>query len=254
MNSQRVVFTSTTLKGTNKKGVLKPDEDGYYTVVLGGLNVYNSAGAYYPLEPAKALFEDSSIFMRRVKNARLKAECGHPKMTPGMNSRSYLQRIMQIEETNVCCHISEVWIDQENVRDDSGRKVVAIMGKIKPSGPKGPALKEALENPKEDVCFSIRSLTDDRIEAGTLIKYIKNILTFDWVTEPGIHYAKKYNSPALEDLSEVSFSYEQILLAKKQQLTNPMYGLESNTISFEEIEKSFCFNVKKQSVPASLNW
>lgn len=254
MNSQRAVFAATALQGTNKKGELKPDSDGYYTVVLGGLNVYNSAGAYYPLASAKALFEESSTFMRRVKSACLKAECGHPKKTPGMSMRDYLGRIMQIEETNVCCHIAEIWLDHENVKDESGRTVVAIMGKVKPTGPRGDALKAALDNPKENVCFSIRSLTDDRIEAGVLTKHIKNILTFDWVTEPGISFAKKYHSPALESLTEVSFSAQQFQVAKDYSRSHSSLGFESAGISFESIEEDFGWNVSKQSKPASLHW
>lgn len=254
MNSQRAVFSATALQGTNKKGELKPDNDGYYTVVLGGLNVYNSAGAYYPLASAKVLFEESSTFMRRVKSACLKAECGHPKKTPGMSMRDYLGRIMQIEETNVCCHIAEVWLDHENVKDESGRTVVAIMGKVKPTGPRGDALKAALDNPKENVCFSIRSLTDDRIEAGVLTKHIKNILTFDWVTEPGISFAKKYHSPALESLTEVSFSAQQLQVAKDYSRSHSSLGFESAGITFESIEEDFGWNVSKQSKPASLHW
>ena len=52
-------YSCTALVGSNKSGVLKPDADGYYTVVLGALNFFNSAGHYYPLEPAEKLFADS---------------------------------------------------------------------------------------------------------------------------------------------------------------------------------------------------
>ena len=51
--SQRATFSCTSLMGTNKAGVLKPDENGYYTVVLGALDVYNSAGDFYPLNRLK---------------------------------------------------------------------------------------------------------------------------------------------------------------------------------------------------------
>ncbi len=254
MNNQRVMFSCTALQGTNKRGALTADEDGYYTVVLGGLNVYNSAGAYYPLDKAKALFEESSVFMRRVKSGCLKSECGHPKKSPAMTMRDYLNRIMQVEETNVCCHIAEVWLDHDNVKDENGRTVVAIMGKIRPSGPRGEALKDALENGRENVCFSIRSLTDDRIEGGVLTKHIKTILTFDWVTEPGISFAKKYHSPALESLTETVFTEEHFLLAEEYSNAHTGVGFESAGISFESLRDELGWTKKPQPMPASINW
>ena len=51
--SNRATYSCTALLGTNKAGVLKPDAEGYYTVVLGALNFYNSAGDFYPYESAK---------------------------------------------------------------------------------------------------------------------------------------------------------------------------------------------------------
>lgn len=248
------MFSCTALNGTNKQGILTPDADGYYTLVLGGLNVYNSAGAYYPLKRAEALFEESSIFMRRVRSGCLKAECGHPKKLPGMSMREFISRVMTVEETNVAAHISDVWLDFDGVKDKNGRAVVAIMGKVKPAGPRGPALKEALDNPKENVCFSIRSLTDDRVEAGQLVKYLKSVLAFDWVVEPGIDFARKYNAPSLE-----SYEEHMVIPAYLETSQHPItpelnMSFESNGISMESLKEELGWNAKGQKVPASLGW
>lgn len=204
---QKVTYGCTALVGSNKAGKLRPDGDGYYTVVIGALNAFNSSGAFYPLAPAKSLFDASSSLMRRIANGNCKGEMGHPKPLPGQSTRDYVQRIMIIEETRVCCHFRKVWLQDEGVKDADGRPIVAILAEVKPSGPMGPALKESLDNPHENVCFSIRSLTMDRMSpAGFLQKDLKQIITWDVVTEPGLSGSTKYNSPALESFVEGVFT------------------------------------------------
>lgn len=208
---QSASYSCTALIGSNKTGALTPDGDGYYTLVLGALDSFNSAGAFYPLEPAKKIFEGSSSLMRRIQAGNCKGECGHPKPLPGQSTREFLQRVISIEETNVCCHFRDVHLETDHSKNPSGKPVVLVIGSVKPTGPKGPALKEALENRHENVCFSIRSLTNDYTRRdGILQKELKTVVTWDWVTEPGIEYAQRWNSPALESLGEVEFVAEHL--------------------------------------------
>lgn len=196
-----IKFTSTKLTNAGKKGILKPDENGYYPLVVGGLNTFNSVGEYYTLEGAKQLFESSSVFMRRVANGNLKGEEGHPKRLPGWSDDDYLRRVMNIEETNVVCHFKEVWLDEKFGRDHPELRnpsLVAIMAKVKPAGPRGPALQASLDNPDENVCFSIRALTRDYYNRGTTHRVLNQIFCWDRVTEPGIATSNKWASPALE--------------------------------------------------------
>jgi hypothetical protein len=204
-------FESTRLKQINKSGVITPDEDGYYTVVVGAVNVFNSAGDYYDYTlGVKKLFDQSSIFMRRVRNGSLKAEVGHPEPTPlpGMSSKQfedyYTDRMLHIKEDNVCGHFKEIWLDTEwgkKYPDKSSPGVIAILGKVKPSGAKSIVLENGFNNKDENVCFSIRSVTNDTFHRGVRHKEIISVITFDYVNEPGISIATKWNSPALECMS-----------------------------------------------------
>ena len=218
---QNVRFTCSTLTGSGKAGILPKDEFGYYTQPIGGLNCFNSAGEYYPYQAAKQLFEQSSSFMRRVSTGCLKSEEGHPKPPPGFNPRdekqmdSFANRVMSIDEKNVCAHIAEVYLDFDNVKDRTGKPIIAIMGKIKPAGPHGMALEESYNNPKEEVCFSIRAFTRDTRVAGINQRCLVDVVTFDRVTEPGIATSRKYFSPALECLSEARFTKDNVLNALK---------------------------------------
>lgn len=206
-----VKFTSTKLSGLNKTGVIKPDADGYYTMVIGGLNAYNSVGEFYTLEGARQLFESSSALMRRINNGCLKGEVGHPKFdevagqTKTEKMENYLRRILSIDERNTCCFFREIWLDQDYGRANPRFKnpnLVAIMAKVKPAGPRGPALEAAFNNPGENVCFSIRALTKDYYNRGQTYRVLTNIATWDWVVEPGIATANAFDSPALESMDE----------------------------------------------------
>lgn len=198
-----VKFTAQKL-APGKKGILPCDENGYYTMPIGALNVFNSVGQFYTMDGAKQLFEGSSSFMHRVANGYLKGEVGHPKRG-NMTVDQYMARILTVEETNVCCHFKEVWLDDTFGKTHPELKspnLVAIMAKVKPSGEKGAALKESFENPDENVAFSIRSLTKDVYVRGVTNRIIQQIITFDNVTAPGISHANMWSAPALESFEE----------------------------------------------------
>lgn len=254
-----VKYTCTALVGKNKAGVLTPDEDGYYTMTVGALDTYNSNNAYYPLEPGKKLFDESSSFMRRVKSGNCKGEVGHPKPLPGQKQTMYLNRILSIEETNVCCHFRSFYL-----QEDKENGVVSIMAELKPAGPKGDSLKEALENKHENVCFSIRSLTDDiRSMSGVIHKNLKTIVTFDWVTEPGISVANKYESPSLEsNVNEMHLdALEEVEITKwhidSLEQSNALQGasMEHTLVSIEDVKRDLNWaNEKPQTKTPSLSW
>jgi hypothetical protein len=249
---QKVLFSCSTLAGTGKKGVLNKDEDGYYTMPIGGLNVFNSIGDFYTYEDAKDLFQSSSIFMRRVKSGALKGEYGHPSQEQGQTYEKFAERVLTINEKNTCVHFSEIWLDFDNVRDKDGKKVIAIMGKLAPSGPKGDALARSLENPKEDVCFSIRSFTRDTYVGGIKHRAIKEIVTWDYVNEPGINFARKYSAPALESLTEQSFTRKELLKAIKSM--DRGFGMESAKITGVSLFKGLGWNFNEEEIPNYMKW
>lgn len=198
-------FACTALVGTNKTGKLPVDENGYYTVVLGAFDFYNSANEYYPFASAKELFKESSSFMRRVRTGNARGEYGHPKPLPGMNDRQYIDRILEIKESQICCHFKEIWIDNKTIRGANGNYIIAVMGKVRPCGPYGPALKASLDNTDENVCFSVRCLTENQLIAGVRNKHMRVLVTYDFVNEPGISIANKYQAPSLEAYDETAF-------------------------------------------------
>ena len=85
------IFTSVKSAINNKK--LKQDDNGYYHVNLGGLNVFNSSGSFYTSEGVKETLENTtSSLSRRSKGRYLKGEIGHPKYERGMSKSDYYNK------------------------------------------------------------------------------------------------------------------------------------------------------------------
>lgn len=255
MNRNSVRFVCTALAATGKAGRLPKDEDGYYTMPVGGLNVYNSMGEFYTFEGAKELFTGSGALMRRVKSGCLKGEYGHPKpvapITTDAEMDAFARRVMQVDEGNTCVHFSEIWLDFDNVKDDTGRPIIAIMAKLAPSGPKGPVLAASLENKKEEVCFSIRAFTQDDYVRGVKQRCLKEIVTWDCVTEPGLPMARKYRSPTLESYQERTFTKKNIesTLAQCEGV-----AMESTQASGLNLIRACGWDLDPSKTPRFLNW
>ncbi len=198
-----VKFTESRIKATGKAGIMTPDSDGYYTVTVGALNCYNSAGEYYTAEGALDLFKSSSQFMRRISSGALYAEVGHPKKPSDMSMDAYYNRVISIEETNVCAHFKEITLDfnfGKNNPEYGNKDIIAIIAKVKPAGPKANVTELAFNNPNQNAAFSIRGLTENKVVNGRTNRRLFNIITFDYVTEPGINIADKHTAPCLESI------------------------------------------------------
>ncbi len=257
MDNNIAVYSLTALQGTNKAGLLSPDQDGYRTVVIGSLNAYNSWGAFYELEPARKFFDQSSSFQRRIANGALYGELGHPRRMPNMSTEDFINRILDVDEKNICCHFRKVWLAPGTTPDEEGRPVTVIMAEVKPWGPHAAVLEQAFQNKSQNVCFSIRSLTEDRIVGGTTIKALRTIVCFDFVLEPGMSLAKKWHSPALEALSDSlqqTYRFSEELLRQNCEQQESL-GLESATMARQVIE-DFGWSVRSSfgPRPVSQTW
>lgn len=253
MNS--IMFSCVSLAGTNKVGNLVKTPDGYYTMVVGALNMFNSGGAFYPYDAVKELFAQSSQFMRRIQRGALRGEYGHPVQYDEKAGRripddEFAARCLRIDEKNVCVHHRKIWLDFDNVKDKSGRPVIAIMSELTPDGPYASVLERTLQNPSANVCFSVRSFTKDSVRNGRLEKVLKTIVTWDYVNEPGIAVAEKFNSPALESIADATISRGSLERALMNTASAGM-GLESSTtlLTASELFASMGWTDSKGNTP-----
>lgn len=198
-----IKFTETVFTESGKQGILVPDANGYFTVLVGALNSYNSMGEFYTAEQAIELFSKTAHLMRRIQNGALFSELGHPKRLPGQSVDSFYNRIITIEETNICSHIAEIELDMDYGRKNpklGAPNMIALIAKVKPTGARGHVVADAFANAKQSAAYSIRGITDNKTIAGKVIRFLTNVITFDFVMEPGIAIATKMNAPSLESL------------------------------------------------------
>ncbi len=255
-----ITYEATALVGTNKKGIITPNQDGYYPILLGGLDVFNSKGEFYCGKASGDVLKTAKLLNKRLQKGNLNGEAGHPKRTTE-NDFQFLNRIYTIEETRISHHISKVWYDTEGIFDPlTGKKIIAFIGLVKPKGPYGESLRESLENPNENTNFSVRALTDTFYSPRGVSKKVKDISTWDWVNEPGIPIASKWCSPSLESehfnnhIGDTFHFNEHIVKGLMKRLkANEGMGLESDEVSslLHTLED---WSAPKSKIITSLTW
>jgi hypothetical protein len=251
---KKVTIGCTMLAGTNKQGVLRPDEHGYYRTPMGAYGGQNSAGFVYDAQSGRSMFSPGSVLMRKIEKGVLYGEYKHPKREHYMSDQQYVARIRDIDDDRRAFHVRKVELVPS--RDEHGRPITLVIGEVKPCGPFGHVVKASLENPHENTFFSVRSITMDDMMRG--VKYTKEIVTWDYVGEGGIYVANKYNSPSLESFTDTEIEITPTMLwslADEQRKANNM-GLENSAASYDDLLKTLGWSRTPQRVerPAFMKW
>lgn len=248
MSSNSITFSILKVNGANKKPVV--DENGYYRVTLGAFNSFNSRGEFYLADGVRDLVENkSSLLYKRLEKGYLNGEMGHPVRQPGMSMEDYFNRNLRLEMSNISHHIKEIIFTPTDVNSGMPGKgtVLKVEGWVKPSGPHGELLKQALDNPDQNVAFSIRSFTEDTRVGSNVFKKVLNIVTWDWVIQPGISQANQWDSISLESYD--LFSYDINDIVKK------VNNLQNLGLSHEDsdIRELLLETVDKKSISVNCN-
>lgn len=193
MDNMTMRYNCVALAGVNKGATLKKDNDGYYFVLLGALNIFNSEGIFYAFNESKHVFDRSSVFMRKIMAGNLFGEEDHPPYEQGMSESAWIERNEWIETKNVAFHIREIELKPTDELCNN-LPVVEIWGWVKPNRDRGPLIAEALENPHQNVCFSLRAIVREGRVNGVLTRRIDRMVTFDWVIEDGLQICNKYSA------------------------------------------------------------
>lgn len=249
-------YQNIALAGNGKKGILKQLDNGYYEIILGAFAAFGNGGWLYDANAALRYMQNDREFIQLLENRRLRSEWGHPRREPGMSDQQWFIRICEIMENNVSSHIRRIRVSMDTVKDERGRCVAAVIGEVRPSGPHEAAFGRMLENPDEDVNYSIRCFAHKNFRNMT--KHINRIITWDSVFDPGIKVASKYKTPSLESkdvsviLDEVEFNLDRI----REGMVDP-----ANADSFESmspfvkiIDSLYEDTSTKVYMPSTLQW
>lgn len=222
--AKAITLSCTMLNGTGKVGDITPLDDGYYKVVVGAYNAFNSQGMFYDINSVKHFFGETSPLMRQISKGVLIGEWKHPERSSDMSDNDYIARLRVCDIDRESHTFRNITL--EPGRDERGRPVYLVVAELKPSGPYGSYLKEKLENKHQNVYFSVRSLTMDDLMRG--IKYTRELITWDCVGEGGIYVANKYMSPGIESFVEVDISQSTLLELERRQQARGKLGLEDH--------------------------
>jgi hypothetical protein len=85
-------------------------------------------------------------------------------------------------------------------------------------------------------------------------RFIKTIVTFDYVNEPGMAVAEKYFSPALEELTDVSFSRGVIESAQDDMREMVRLGNESAALTANELITSLGWAPTGTTMRTTYKW
>lgn len=250
------VFECDILSVAKKKGELVMDSSGYREIVVGAFNCDNAHGQHYKMtEHLKDMFGEGGVLHRRWSKGNLKGEWGHPEMMPGENVHSFVNRFKRVTEKNISHHFKRLRLAPG--KDNAGNDIILVYSTLKESGPYAQCMADALANCEENANFSIRSTSNRKVINGQLVKFITAIFTWDYVNEPGIEIANKYDTPTMESLFSQEFTEND--LNKAEEVFNHLssvVGIESSeTMSYAMIRDANGWNkVDVIDLRSPLNW
>lgn len=256
--TDRLIFTNTRLQLTGKKGIIKPDSEGYYEFPVGAFNCQNSAGEVYTNDNIDRIFSDSSAFMRKVTSGKLYGEWGHPLPRYGEPEDSYVNRASNVEDKDTCVFFKEIWNDskagkhftQYNGIDSSS---IITFARLKPHGALWETLQRAIDDPNVNIAFSVRNFGRDRMYRGKCYVSVEEVITYDAVSEQGVASSEKYGSLKLEH-HRVEITPKIINQLKKAMVTGGL-RMESMASAKAIIEAGDRFyKLSEQKGPSYADW
>lgn len=190
-------------------GIVKPDSEGFYRgVLVGAIGTYNSNKEFYKSDDSiiDLIMNKSSMATKLAKKV-LYAENGHPLRyvrqedgtTKILEKEEFVEQLLNVSDRAVVCFVSNVYIKRATTRDKYGYYPDLIYADIKPDGPYAHLLKERMESPTSNCCFSMRWFANKDIVNGVTVKTVFEVVGFDMVTEGGIELCVKDNVLSFEN-------------------------------------------------------
>ena len=198
-----VYFTVTTMMIDDNRTIRAAvkDKDGYYTgvpvAVLG--TVTRNMTKYDTPSFINQLTSETTSINRRIKEGTLFSEYGHPFVD--LSSSAGMQRLLHLEPKEKSNHIRSISV--KNVAD-LGLDIVTI--DTKPDGPYGTYFDNAMQDPTQNVAFSLRGISKAKFDKATGItnRELISLVTFDSAVASGgfREASKRYMSAATESLGD----------------------------------------------------
>jgi len=192
-------YVGSLIENKNDTGIIK-DKNGYYKISFGLVNALNVSGVFFMIKDMDAMFKTlNTVIGRRIHKGIVEAESNHPDFN-GLSGDALVNKILDIDKNNVCGKIKGVSYVKTGdcVPGFEEYPTYEIFGWVKPAGPNGKYLQEALEDRLTNVVFSIRSIAIPFNVGMLQVREIIDIGAWDWVHDPGYPTASQWHVAGLE--------------------------------------------------------
>lgn len=181
-------------------------EDAGYRVLLGAFNTYNIKGEFYRLDDPDRLLNDKTLLADRYKNGLLKSEWDHPDVS-GLPPEAARERYLYIDPNRTCNQITKVEFFTTNIKEEGwDLPIILVIGWVVPIPVFGDKLEQLLKDPNINVAYSVRVINlKPKLINGIKVKDVLDVITWDYVSEPGVYTSTQWMAGGLKPRSnEVS--------------------------------------------------
>lgn len=230
------------------------DSEGYSRVPVGGFNVANRAGDFYPAKVAvpQILGQVESTLGRYLADNVLYGEIDHPPLTefmiPGVTQRvalaRWLQRLKVLNPRLTSHHIKSFDLEVAGDGDwQNEANAVRVWAWMLPFGPYKQMIEDSFKTPSINTYFSLRSIVQPEMRGAVRYMHMHDICTYDNVSFGGKANACKHKAVAglnsaitlLPDGFSADFEIEHLELAK--ELCGQSLGMEHANIALGAIDR-----------------
>lgn len=230
------------------------DAEGYSRVPVGGFNVCNRAGDFYPAKVAvpQILGQVESTLGRYLSDGALYGEIDHPPLTdfmiPNVSQRvamaRWLQRLKILNPKLFSHHIKKFDLEVAGDGDWANEaNEVRVWAWTLPFGPYKDMLEKSFSTPSINTYFSLRSIVQPEVRPNMRYMHMHDICTYDAVPYGGKEKACKHKVAAglngamgiYDDGMSISFEIDHLELAR--ELCSQSLGQEGAKIAMSAIDR-----------------
>lgn len=203
------ICENTSFSGIPRTAKVQRNERGFFKMVVGALNCYNSMGELYNgTNEVLALYGKNSALNRRCVKGLCKGEINHPVREAGMTKEAWIQRNYWFDPRFVNQMFNG--FELEAGKDEYGKDVILVIAELIEAGVCADTLSASINNSEENLAWSFRGFSNpvkDRF-GRTKERHITIPITYDSVSEGGFPIATKATSlkHCAMTLEEMSFN------------------------------------------------
>jgi len=251
-----IYFVAETEMSSNgrKLKTLTPDEDGFFKglpMAVLGIPTRNNT-QYDSNSLIDAIDNPQTTFNRRLKDAELFGEYGHPFTYKPLSDPKTSVRVLGLNPEKKAVLYRKFYCKR-----DTEQNLDMIYADLKPMGPYAKYAEEQLLDPSANFSSSLRAISSQEKRGNILFRRVMNLITFD-VCVPGGGFqqaSKRYQDASFENFAEI-MDHDTMAAISNNAESIAMEGLLTDTELNDIFKKSNikiginlkCFRIDKDII------